>query len=83
MKVTNDMINKDIRTTGVLIRTLYKFRKEKQFRTCNKMLDRFTKGKFPKGLHVEERFIEREDHSQMRILICFPKAVQENATGVL
>lgn len=83
MKVTSNMIHKDIRTIGVIIRKTYTFRNEKQFRTCNKMLNRFMKRRFPKDIQVEERYILRSDNTEMRILICYPNTNKVNATGVL
>ena len=83
VKVTNNMINKDIRMIGVFIRKVYRFRKEKQFRICNKMLNYFMKGRFPKNMRVEERYILRSDNTKMRILICYPHTQKTNATGVL
>lgn len=83
MKVSRKMINKDIRLTGSIIRSIYKFRKESQFRTCNKMLNKYMKGKYPKDLKVDEKYISREDGTKMRVLICYPSTQKENATGVL
>ena len=60
MKVSRKMINKDIRLTGSIIRSIYKFREESQFRTCNKMLNKFMKGKYPKDLKVDEQYRSRE-----------------------
>lgn len=83
MKITKDMINKDVRFVGVFIRKVFKFRKKSQFVNCNKLLNRFMKGKFPKGMRVEQRFIPRVNGDKMRILACYPKTVKPNATGVL
>lgn len=83
MKVTSRMIYKDIRITGIVIRKIYRFRNEKQFHTCNKMLNRFMKSSFPKNMRVEERYIQRPDDTKMRILICYPNRKAEKATGVL
>lgn len=83
MKVSNDMMNKDIRTVGKMIRTFYKFRKESQFITCNKMLNKFMRGKYIDGINVEERYIENDDNTKLRLLICYSDKLQENATGVL
>ena len=83
MKVTSSMIHEDVRTVGVVIRKVFRFRKEKQFCTCNKMLNRFMKGRFPKSMRVEERYIQRPDDTKMRILVCYPRMEKEKATGVL
>lgn len=83
MKVIRSMMNKDVRGFGSIIRITYKFRKKSQFERCNKLLNRFMKGKFPKKFNVEEKYILREDKTKLRILICYPKRNIENATGVL
>ena len=83
MKVSKKMINKDIRITGSIIRSIYKFRKKSQFKICNKMLNKFMKGKHPRNIKVEEKYISRKDKTKIRILICYPNNQKENATGVL
>lgn len=83
MKVTNKMINKDVRFAGVLIRTIFKFRRKRQFVICNKLLKRFMKGKYPRGMNVKERFISTPSGDKMRILICCPSDKKPNAVGVL
>lgn len=83
MKVTRKMMNKEVRTVGILIRMLFKFRKKSQFDTCNKMLNKFMKGRYPKNLKTEEKYIERKDKTKLRILVCRPNELKENSTGVL
>lgn len=83
MKITKDMINKDVRFVGVFIRKVFKFRKKSQFVNCNKLLNRFMKGRYPKDMRVEERFIPSANSDKMRILVCYPKLVKPGATGVL
>ncbi len=83
MKVKRNMINKELRFVGSSIRTVYKFRKEKQFININRMMDRHMAGKFPKDLNVEERFISGPDQNQIRILICRPEKSKQNATGMI
>lgn len=83
MKVTRKMINKDIRLIGSIIRRIYRYRKESQFITCNKILNTFLKGKHPKSIKVEEKIINRADKTKMRVLVCKSNNTKENATGVL
>ena len=83
MKVSRKMINKDIRLEGSIIRDAYKLRKESQFKACNKILNKFKKGKYPTYMKVEEKYITRIDKTKLRILICYPDDQKENATGVL
>lgn len=83
MKVDSRMINKDIRTAGVVIRKVFRFRKEKQFLMCNKLLGRFMKGRFPRDMNTEERHIPRPDGTSMRIVICYPEVRRSDSEGVL
>ncbi len=83
MKVSRNMMNKELRFTGSFIRTIYKFRTEKQFIRMNQMMDKHMAGKFPKDIQVEERYISGVDDNKIRILICYPKERKPNATGTV
>lgn len=83
MKVRRNMMNHELRFTGSLIRTLYKFRNEKQFIRMNRMMDKYMAGKFPKDLNVEDRFIDGPEGNKIRILICYPEQRKLNATGMV
>ena len=41
------------------------------------------RGKYIDGINVEERYIENDDNTKLRLLICYSDKLQENATGVL
>ncbi len=83
MKVSRNMMNKELRFTGSFIRTIFKFRKEKQFIRMNRMMDKHMAGKFPGDIDVEERYINGIDGNRIRILICYPTKRTGNATGMV
>lgn len=83
MNVVSNMIHKELRIKGFFIKKLFKFRKKRQFVNCNKLLRKFIQGRFPKSMCVEERYIYSDGQASLRILICSPKELKPNATGVL
>lgn len=83
MKVTGDMIHPDIRMRGVMIRRLFRFRTERQFRSSTRVLEITMKGRYPRDMHVVEREIDRPDGTRLRILVCTPANQQPDAVGVL
>ncbi len=83
MKVYRTMINKELRPAGTVIRSLFRFRREKQFRLCNRLMDRFMAGRFPKDLKVTERYIAGPDGNRLRILICSAKNPKPDAVGLV
>lgn len=83
MKVTSSMIHPEIRAMGVAIRRVYRFRRREQFVRCNQLMDRFMKGRTPRGLRVEACTIPTQNKTAMRVLICSPQHPQPDAAGVL
>jgi len=62
-------IRKELRFKGRLLRLQPDLRSEKSFRRSAKWTRRFWEGRMTKELVTEERYIEREDGSQLRLLI--------------
>ncbi len=83
MRVTVGMINKELRTRGLLIRAMLRFRNERSFVFANALLRTLIHWKFPSDMHAEERFIPRQDGSLLRIIVCHAADGVESATGVL
>jgi acetyl esterase/lipase len=77
------MINKEIQFRGIAIRTFLPFFTKNIFIKCNKMLDKFMKGKCKSNIDYEQKWISRPDGSEMRVCIYSPKHPKENAPGLL
>jgi acetyl esterase/lipase len=77
------MINKELRLSGIIIRTFLPFFKEKTFKLCNKVLDKFMKGKCNSKIKYEQKWITRSDGTKLRICIYSPENPKENVPGLL
>lgn len=86
MKITNKMINPEIRKVGVAIRTLLPFFRVSTFKLLN-YFRVFTKGKAGKGIHYEQRFIHRNsgnsNQNEIRLCIYSPLKSKKNVPGIL
>jgi acetyl esterase/lipase len=53
------------------------------FKKCNKLFDKFMKGKCRSNINYEQKWISRPDGSKLRICIYSPKNTKENVPGLL
>lgn len=83
MHVTNNMIRKELRLRGIVIRSLLRFKQEKSFVRANILLRKYLHWKYPSDLWVEEKLIPRGDGTALRVIICRPVNQEKLATGVL
>lgn len=85
MKVTNNMINPQIRTLGKIVRLMDPLSSEKKLRKLSPIADKFFVGRKIKGISIESVYIDRSnDHSKLRV--CVLKAERprnEKVPGVL
>jgi acetyl esterase/lipase len=83
MKVTNDMIQKELRFRGKMFNLVGSNTTEKKFRLMQKYAGKFMNLLPAKDVVVEERWIPRIDGSRMKILILKPLVTKQNTTGIL
>lgn len=83
MQVTNEMIDKELRFRGIVVRNILRFKNEKSFVHTNRLLRKYLHWKLPSDLHAEQQFIPLEDGTLLRVVICRSVDVTESATGVL
>jgi acetyl esterase/lipase len=83
MHIKNSMINKELRFMGIAIRTFLPFFTKSIFEKCNKLLDKFMKGKCWGDIDYEQKWIFRPDGSEMRVCIYSPKIPKETVPGLL
>ena len=82
--VTYEMMDRELRFSGKLIRTIYPVMTESIYGMVNRGYRLFLKGKWKsKKTNCTFREIPREDGSKMRILVVTPKAKKENRPGFL
>ncbi|MEG1882766.1 MAG: alpha/beta hydrolase [Clostridia bacterium] len=83
MKEKRCKTDAQLRSFGAFIRLINPYFTEKKFRVCNWVLDRFRKGKHVNAICYEEKWILREDGSQLRICIYRSPKVENDVPGVL
>lgn len=84
--VKNSDIDRRIRFVGKCIRKFNPYFTEEIFKKCNKIMDKYIKGHWlSKSTKVETIYLERNDGSQLRVLVCRSKKKVQNkpVTGVL
>jgi acetyl esterase/lipase len=83
MHIKNNMINKELRFRGIVIRTLLPFYTKNIFKIRNKIMAKFMKGRCKTNINYEQKWISRPDGSEMRVCIYSPKSPKDNVPGLL
>lgn len=84
MHISNKMIRKEIRTTGVAVRLIMPYFTEKKFRKINKIMEHMKHRNFSKALQMGEIYIPRTDGTKLRVAVFKPKhEIKEDIPGVL
>jgi len=85
MKITNDMINSEIRFNGKIKGMFLNllFSNEKILRGTRKLSKKVLSGKKSKKIKCEEIFINKKKGGRVRVCVYKPLQIKENATGVL
>ena len=76
-------IHPEIRTVGNIIRTIMPNFTVSFFKLANLFLDNIGLPNLTHGINYEEKFIVREDGSELRICVYSPKDKKENVPGLL
>ena len=72
--IKNEMIHKELRKFGVLVRTMSPYIKESTLHKCNWYFNKFMKGKWKSDkTDCINKEIVRVDGSKIRILVITPK----------
>ena len=83
-KISNQMIRKELRFSGKIIRTIMPFFETGTLEKCNKVMDKYAKGKWlGRQTVMKEHWIKRADKSQLRLCICIPKKRKKSVPGLL
>lgn len=86
MNITNEMINSEIRRTGILIRKILPSFKRSTFKRCNFWL-KMKKGRGGKGMKFEQIFIPQSQSiskaKKLRLCVYSPLIKKKNATGLI
>lgn len=69
MRITRNMINKDIRAKGDLFKIFLRFRSEGQLKFYTK-ITKMMRGRYAKVLKVKEKYVKRSTGTKLRLLIC-------------
>lgn len=83
MRVTPDMIDKQLRLKGKLMSKFVRYNSPKDFQRNNKIIEKLHKGKNSKKMICEERYITKKDGGVIRACIYKPIDFKSNATGLL
>ncbi len=84
MKVSKEMIRPELRAYGSVLRFFWPSFSVKKFRFCNALLDRFIKGRpFTRKLNYRQKYIRREDGSELRLCIYSPKNARSGTAGLV
>lgn len=82
--IKNEMIHKELRKFGVLVRTMSPYIKESTLHKCNWYFNKFMKGKWKSDkTDCINKEIVRVDGSKLRILVITPKEKKKNVPGLL
>lgn len=83
MRVTPDMIDKQLRFKGKLMSKFVRYNSPKNFQINNKILEKLYKGKNSKKMICEEQYVTKKDGGVIRLCIYKPIDSKPNATGLL
>lgn len=83
MRVTPDMIDKQLRFKGKLMSKFVRYNSPKNFQINNKILEKLYKGKNSKKMICEEQYATKKDGGVIRLCIYKPIDSKPNATGLL
>lgn len=83
MRVTSDMIDKQLRLKGKFMKKFVRYNSAKDFKINNKIVEKLYKGKKSKKMICEEVYLTKKDGSKMRLCIYKPFNFKPNATGLL
>ena len=83
MRVTNRMIDKELRTAGLLVKLINPTFTESRFKIINKLMNSFVRGTKDQSIQCLEDWITRRDGSRFRVCIYRPLATVEGVPGVL
>ena len=83
MRVTPDMIDKQLRFKGKLMSKFVRYNSPKNFQINNKILEKLYKGKDSKKMICEEQYVTKKDGGVIRLCIYKPIDFKPNATGLL
>lgn len=83
MRVTPDMIDKQLRFKGKIMSKLVRYNSPKNFQINNKILEKLYKGKDSKKMICEEQYVTKKDGGVIRLCIYKPIDFKPNATGLL
>lgn len=83
MRVTPDMIDKQLRFKGKLMSKFVRYNSPKNFQINNKILEKLYKGKNSKKMICEEQYVTKKDGGVIRLCIYKPIDFKPNATGFL
>lgn len=83
MRVTPDMIDKQLRFKGKIMSRLVRYNSPKNFQINNKILEKLYKGKDSKKMICEEQYVTKKDGGVIRLCIYKPIDFKPNATGLL
>ena len=83
MKITTDMIDKQLRFKGKIMSKFVRYNSPKHFEMNNKAIQTLYKGKKSRKINCEERYIKSKEGRLIRLCICKSKNTKPNATGLL
>ncbi|MDB5968630.1 MAG: esterase/lipase [Hydrocarboniphaga sp.] len=83
MHVTSEMVDRELRWTGRIMRRLLRPSTPAAFRRLNRLSTLLLKGRKPKDLQVSETWIPRRDGGQQRLVIYKPLNSRAGVPGVL
>jgi len=83
MRVKMSMINKELRTSGRIIKLLNPTFTESRIRIIAGLIRKFLRGRTDKSLNCSEKWILRDDNSRMRICIFKSKELSGKVPGML
>ncbi len=83
MKVNWNMIDQQLRLTGLLYRTFINFKSEKGMRFASKMSRKVIKGRTTRRLNCSEKKIKDRNGNDLRLCIYKSLQPEDNAVGVL
>ena len=83
MRVTPDMIDKQLRFKGKLMSKFVRYNSPRNFQINNKILEKLYKGKNSKKMICEEQYVAKKDGGVIRLCIYRPTDFKPNATGLL
>lgn len=83
MRVTFDMIDKQLRFKGKIMSKFVRYNSVKDFQINNKIAEKLHKGKTSKKMICEELYVQNREGRNIRVCIYKPINFSPNATGLL